>query len=81
MHKFETSDRKAVRRFRIAQFNGRAATFQSHDNVVTGIVRSIVEHKSVVPARWTITIIPNPPRERTAVTHGRRLPPVLSELY
>ena len=58
MFTFETSDQKEVRRFRIAQFNGRAATFRSAGSAVTGHVRSIVESKSSVPAAWVITIIP-----------------------
>ncbi|OCK60240.1 hypothetical protein [Bradyrhizobium sp. LMTR 3] len=58
MFTFETSDQKEVRRFRIAQFNGRTATFRSAGSAVTGHVRSIVESKSSVPAAWTITIIP-----------------------
>src|SRR4029078_11733836 len=54
----ETSYQKEVRRFRIAQFNGRTATLRSAESAVTGHVRSIVENKSSVPAAWTITIIP-----------------------
>ena len=50
MFTFETSDQKEVRRFRIAQFNGRTATFRSAGSAVTGHVRSIVENKSSVPA-------------------------------
>jgi hypothetical protein len=81
MHTFDTSDRKAVRRFRMAQFNGRAATFQSRDDVVTVMVRSIIEHKSTVPARWTITIIPSPPKVRATVIGRLRLPPAQSDSY
>ena len=62
MFTFETSDQKEVRRFRIAQFNGRTATVRSAGSAVTGHVRSIVENKSSVPAAWTITIIPEEPR-------------------
>ena len=62
MFTFETSDQKEVRRFRIAQFNGRAATFRSAGSAVTGHVRSIVESKSSVPAAWVITIIPEEPK-------------------
>ena len=58
MFTFETSDQKEVRRFRIAQFNGRTATARSAGSAVTGHVRSIVENKSSIPAAWTITIIP-----------------------
>ena len=62
MFTFESSDQKEVRRFRIAQFNGRTATFRSADSAVTGHVRSIVENKSSVPAAWVITIIPEEPK-------------------
>jgi hypothetical protein len=62
MFTFETSDQKEVRRFRIAQFNGRTATVRSAGSAVTGYVRSIVENKSSVPAAWTITIIPEEPK-------------------
>jgi hypothetical protein len=57
MHSFETTDIKQVRRFRIAQFNGRLATFSRGGNTVTGLVQSVAEQKSSVPARWTITIV------------------------
>jgi hypothetical protein len=62
MFTFETSDQKEVRRFRIAQFNGRTATFRSAGSTVTGHVRSIVENKSSVAAAWVITIIPQEPK-------------------
>ena len=62
MFTFETSDQKEVRRFRIAQFNGRTATVRSAGSTVTGHVRSIVENKSSVPAAWAITIIPEEPK-------------------
>ncbi|WP_454624067.1 hypothetical protein [Bradyrhizobium cenepequi] len=62
MFTFETTDQKEVRRFRIAQFNGRTATARSAGSTVTGHVRSIVENKSSVPAAWTITIIPEAPK-------------------
>ena len=69
MFTFETSDRKEVRRFRIAQFNGRAATFRS---AVTGHVRSIVENKSSVPQAWVITIIPEEPKAGVAARPASR---------
>jgi hypothetical protein len=62
MFTFETSDQKEVRRFRIAQFNGRTATTRSAGSAVTGHVRSIVEVKSSMPTAWTITIIPEQPK-------------------
>jgi hypothetical protein len=62
MFTFETADQKEVRRFRIAQFNGRTATARSGESTVTGYVRSVQENKAGKPARWTITIVPSEPR-------------------
>jgi hypothetical protein len=62
MFTFETTDQKEVRRFRIAQFNGRTATASSGGSTVTGHVRSVLESKSSIPARWTITIVPSEPK-------------------
>jgi hypothetical protein len=67
MFTFETADQKEVRRFRIAQFNGRTATIRSGDTTVTGIVRSVLENTSSVPPRWTITLVPVPPKARPIV--------------
>jgi hypothetical protein len=67
MFTYETADQKEVRRFRIAQFNGRAATVRSGANTVTGMVRSVQENASSVPTRWVITLIPAPPKTRPAV--------------
>ncbi|QOZ50306.1 hypothetical protein [Bradyrhizobium sp. CCBAU 53338] len=63
MFTYETADQKEVRRFRIAQFNGRMATVKAGESTVTGFVRSVLEHESTIPPRWTITIIPNTPKE------------------
>lgn len=57
MFTFETTDQKEVRRFRIAQFNGRTVTVRSGGSTVTGHVRSVLENKSTIPQRWTITIV------------------------
>jgi len=73
MFTFETSDQKEVRRFRIAQFNGRAATFRSAGSAVTGHVRSIVENKSSVPQAWVITIIPEEPKASIATRPASRV--------
>jgi hypothetical protein len=73
MFTFETSDQKEVRRFRIAQFNGRAATFRADGSAVTGHVRSIVENKSSVPAAWVITIIPEEPKAGIATRPAPRV--------
>jgi hypothetical protein len=62
MFTFETNDQKEVRRFRIAQFNGRTATIRSGGATITGHVRSVLESKSSIPQRWTITIVPTEPK-------------------
>jgi hypothetical protein len=62
MFTFETTDQKDVRRFRIAQFNGRTATVRSGGSTVTGHVRSVLESKSSIPLRWIITIVPATPK-------------------
>ena len=62
MFTFETSDQKEVRRFRIAQFNGRTATARTGGSTITGHVRSVLESKSSIPVRWTITIVPTEPK-------------------
>jgi hypothetical protein len=67
MFTFETTNQKEVRRFRIAQFNGRTATVRSGGSMVTGHVRSVVATKSSVPPRWTITIVPAPPKAPQAI--------------
>jgi hypothetical protein len=58
MHKFETTDIKQARRFRITQFNGRSAAVRLGEMTIKGFVLAVSEHKSAVPARWTITIVP-----------------------
>ena len=63
---FEISDEKEVRRFRIAQLNGRPMTVKSGERTVTGHVRSVLERKSSVPQCWTITIIPSAPKSMPA---------------
>jgi hypothetical protein len=65
MFTFETTDQKEVRRFRIAQFNGRTVTVRSAGSAVTGHVRSIVERKSSATPAWTITVIPEVPKPAT----------------
>ena len=67
MFTFETADQKQVRRFRIAQFNGRTATFRSDTSTVTGTVRSIVENKTSNPPVWVVTLIPSEPKLKTGM--------------
>ncbi len=65
MFTYETADQKEVRRFRIAQFNGRTATVKSGGTTVTGHVRSVREKESSIPPRWTITIVPASPKPQS----------------
>jgi hypothetical protein len=62
MFTFETTDLREVRRFRIAQFNGRTASVKSGGATVTGHVRSVLECRSSIPARWAITLVPSEPK-------------------
>ena len=69
---FETRDQKEVRRYRIAQFNGRPVTVRSEGLPVTGHVRSVQENKPADAQGWTITIVPSAPKAKPAV--GRPAP-------
>ena len=80
MFMFETKDQKEVRRFRIAQFNGRTATARTAGSAVTGHVRSIVEKKASDPATWTITIIPQAPRAPVALRPSSRVRSFVEDL-
>jgi len=62
MFTFETTDQKEVQRFHIAQFNSRTATARTGGSTITGHVRSVLESKSSIPVRWTITIVPTEPK-------------------
>lgn len=73
MFTFETADQKEVRRFRIAQFNGRTATFRSNGSTVTGMVRSIVGKQAINPSVWVVTLIPSPPRAADTLRPAPRL--------
>jgi hypothetical protein len=82
MFTFETTDQKDVRRFRIAQFNGRTATVRSDGSTVTGHVRSVLEIKSSIPQRWAITIIPRAPKaDADAMRPTPRVRAFLEDLY
>ncbi len=61
---FETTDKKLARRFRVTQFNGRNATVKSGGSMVTGLVRSVLQNKASIPARWTITVVPSLPKPK-----------------
>jgi hypothetical protein len=83
MFTFETADEKEVRRFRMAQFNGRTATVKSGNETIIGHVRSVQEQEATVPPRWTITIIPSPPKPAAAPLRraAPRLHSAIEDLY
>lgn len=82
MFTYETADQKEVRRFRIAQFNGRMATVKAGEFTVTGFVRSVLEQDSTIPPRWTITIIPTAPKEEPkALRPNSRVRPFAEDYY
>ena len=81
MFTYETADQKEVRRFRIAQFNGRMATVKSGSETVTGFVRSVLEQESAIPPRWTITIIPTAKEEPKALRPASRVRPFAEDYY
>jgi hypothetical protein len=70
MFTYETADQKEVRRFRIAQFNGRAATVRNGNATITGHVRSVLEKSASVPPCWTITLVPAAPKPATAAVRS-----------
>ena len=67
MFTFETADQREVRRFRIAQFNGRVVSVRSGGSTITGHVRSVLESKSSAPARWTVAIVESQPKIKPRV--------------
>ena len=83
MFTFETADEKEVRRFRMAQFNGRTATVKSGSDTIIGHVRSVQEQDAAVPPRWTITIIPSSPKpaSRPLRAAAPRLHQVIEDIY
>ena len=76
---FETKDQKEVRRFRIAQFNGRPVTVRPEGSAVTGHVRSVQENKLGGPQCWTITIVPNAPKAKPTIGRPAPLARVFAE--
>jgi hypothetical protein len=77
MFTFETADQKEVRRFRIAQFNGRTTTVESGGATITGYVRSVMEKEA--PQRWTITIVPTPQKPQAPLRPAQRARPFVED--
>jgi hypothetical protein len=67
MQSFEITDPIEARRSRFAQFRGQKATVMLNGLPVTGMVRSVKEHQSSNPIRWTVTVVPK---------EGRASPPL-----
>ena len=58
MQSIEITDPIEARRCRFAQYKGRKATVMLNGLAVTGMVRSVKEHQSSNPVRWTVTVVP-----------------------
>jgi hypothetical protein len=58
MQSIEITDPKEARRCRFAQYRGMKATVMLNGLPVTGMVRSVSEHKSSSPMRWAVTVVP-----------------------
>ena len=58
MQSIEISDPIEARRCRFAQYRGLKATVMLNGLPVTGMVRSVKEHQSSNPTRWTVTVVP-----------------------
>ena len=58
MQSIEITDPIEARRCRFAQYKGKKATVMLNGLPITGMVRSVKEHQSSNPMRWTVTVIP-----------------------
>ena len=58
MQTIETSSSVEVRRFRHAQYSGRAVELSLNGSKFFGMVRSVQEDRSSIPPRWIVTIVP-----------------------
>jgi hypothetical protein len=79
MFTFDTTDQTEVRRFRIAQLNGRATTVRSGGATIVGHVRSLLENKSSNPSRWTIAIVPSEPKIKAGMLRSAPRPRAFAE--
>jgi hypothetical protein len=59
MQTFETSDPKVARRCRYDQHRGHKTTLTVKGSLVTGLVHSVMEVKSIIPKRWIIKVVAN----------------------
>ena len=58
MQPIEITDPIEARRCRFAQYRGQKTTVMLNGLPVTGMVRSVREHQSSNPMRWTVTVVP-----------------------
>ncbi len=58
MQTVETSSSVEARRYRRAQYNGRAVELTLNGSRFFGMVRSVQEDRSSIPRRWIVTIVP-----------------------
>jgi hypothetical protein len=56
MQTFETTDIRAARRCRYAQFTGEQKTLTLSGLTITGMVHSVMEDVSCAPKKWIIKI-------------------------
>jgi hypothetical protein len=56
MRTFETTDERAARRCRYAQFASRKSTLMLCGSTIIGIVHSVMEDASCAPKKWIIKI-------------------------
>ena len=56
MKTFETTDQTLARRCRFAQYRCEKTTVTIEGSLVTGLVRSVREIASSLPARWVVTV-------------------------
>ena len=57
MMTFETTDQTLARRCRYAQYRNERAALKIEGSLVTGLIRSVREVASSLPARWVITVV------------------------
>jgi hypothetical protein len=58
MQSIEITDPIEARRCRFAQYKGQKATVILNGLAVVGMVRSVKQHQSSNPTRWTVTVVP-----------------------
>ncbi len=78
MFTFETTDQREVRRFRIAQFNGRTATVRSAGSTITGQRDAALPSRSRLHRRLLLSskAAERPGRRHRRASHINRQIPV-----